>query len=102
MLSKIVQEALIGWEAHGPRIFTAAFHTKKKMIILNIIQCYSPTNSDEELKTSRCQPILDTYPGRDVTILRGDFNTKIGGKQPWVWRSHGVLKTVRGLQTCVP
>lgn len=88
MLSKIVQKALIGWEAHGPRIFTATFHTKKKMIILNIIQCYSPTNnSDEEIKTSftsRCQPILDTYPGRDVTILRGDFNTKIGGKQPWV------------------
>ena len=29
MLSKIAQRALTGWEAHGPRILKATFHTKK-------------------------------------------------------------------------
>ena len=51
MLSRSAQSALIGWEAHGPRIITISFRTKKKKIKMNVIQCYAPTNdSDEENK----------------------------------------------------
>ena len=50
MLSKHAQRALIGWEAHGPRIIKASFRTKKKDINMNIIQCYAPTNNYEEEK----------------------------------------------------
>ena len=82
MLSRQAQRALIGWEAHGPRIITATFRTVKKKIKMNIIQCYAPTNDgDEEDKSqfySRLQKILENYPDKDITILIGDLNAKIG------------------------
>ena len=61
---------------------SATFKTKKKKINLNIIQCYAPTNeSDEGTKEdfyNRLQNILDKMKEKDVTILMGDLNAKIG------------------------
>jgi hypothetical protein len=37
MLSQSAQRALIGWEAHGPRVITATFRTKEN-ICMNVIQ----------------------------------------------------------------
>ncbi|XP_070210937.1 craniofacial development protein 2-like [Littorina saxatilis] len=48
MLSKQAQRSLIGWEAHGPRIITASFRTKKKRIKMHVVQCYAPTNDNED------------------------------------------------------
>ncbi|VDO76985.1 unnamed protein product [Schistosoma margrebowiei] len=51
MLSKVAQNALVGWESHGSRIIKASFKTKKEGILMNIIQCYAPTNhSNDEIK----------------------------------------------------
>ncbi|CAH2246331.1 Hypothetical predicted protein [Pelobates cultripes] len=82
MLSKQAQRALIGWEAHGPKIITASLRTKQKKVKLNVIQSYAPTNDfDEEHKDefySRLQKIVETFQTRDIVILMGYFNAKIG------------------------
>ncbi|VDP53461.1 unnamed protein product [Schistosoma margrebowiei] len=51
MLSKVARNALVGWESHGSRIIKASFKTKKEGILMNIIQCYAPTNdSNDDIK----------------------------------------------------
>ena len=82
MLAPEAHVAFIGWEPVNSRIITAKFTTKKKDIRLNIIQCYAPTNdAEEEKKNDFCQQlqaVLDRRGAKDITILMGDFNAKIG------------------------
>ena len=69
------------WACQLPH-HTAKFTTKKKDIRQNIIQCYAPTNdADKEKKDDFCQQlqaVFDRRGAKDITILMGDFNAKIG------------------------
>ena len=82
MLAPEPHAALIGWEPVNSRIITAKFTIKKKDIRLNIIPCYAPTNDAEEEKKDdfyqQLQAVLDGRGAKDITILMGDFNAKIG------------------------
>ena len=82
MLTPEAHAALICWEPVNSCIITAKFTTKKKDIRLNIIQCYAPTNDAEEEKKDdfyqELQAVLDRRGTKDITILMGDFNAKIG------------------------
>ena len=82
MLPKAAQKALIGWASHGPRISAASFQTKVRKINMNVIQCYAPTNDrEDQVKDQfyhRLQSVIDIFPERDITILMGDLNAKIG------------------------
>ncbi|VDP33190.1 unnamed protein product [Schistosoma margrebowiei] len=97
MLSKQAQNALIGWESHGPRIIKALFKTKKEGITMNNIQCYAPTNDyNEDAKDqfyNRLQSIVGKCQTKNLTILMGDFNAKVGTDNTGyedIMRRHGL------------
>ena len=77
-VSKTVQRALTGWEAHGPRILKA----KKQTINMDVILCYAPTNdSNEDVEEefySWLSTIIQNCPRRNITIMMRDFNAKTG------------------------
>ncbi|VDP38541.1 unnamed protein product [Schistosoma margrebowiei] len=112
MLSKQAQKALIGWESHGPGIIKASFETKKEGIAMNIIQCYVPNNDyNEHVKNQfydELQSIVEKCPTKDLTILMGDLNTKVGmdiTRYEDIMGRHGLggrKENVRDLQTYVP
>ncbi|VDO47732.1 unnamed protein product [Schistosoma margrebowiei] len=81
MLSKVARNAIVGWESHGSRIIKASFKTKKEGILMNIIQCYAPTNdSNNDIKDQfyeRLQSVIEKCPRKDLTILMGDLNAKV-------------------------
>ncbi|VDP82952.1 unnamed protein product [Schistosoma curassoni] len=82
MLFKQAQNALIGRESHGPRIIKASFKTKKDGISMNIIQYYAPTNDyNEDVRDqfyNGLQSIVEKCPTKNLTILMGDLNAKVG------------------------
>ncbi|VDO92622.1 unnamed protein product [Schistosoma margrebowiei] len=82
MLSKVARNALVGCESHGSRIIKASFKTKKEDILMNIIQCYAPINdSNDDIKCQfyeRLQSVIEKCPRKDLTILMGDLNAKVG------------------------
>jgi hypothetical protein len=84
MISKEAQRTLIGWEPVSARVITAKFKTSHKRIALNIIQCYTPTNdADVELKEEVYQMLEKTTrksSEKDITILLGDMNAKVGNE----------------------
>ncbi|GAB1600087.1 hypothetical protein Ahia01_000286200 [Argonauta hians] len=82
MLSKQAQKALIGWEPVSPRLITAKFRTSHQRITLKIIVAYAPTNyAAEESKEDfyrKLQNILGKATEKEMVILMGDMNAKVG------------------------
>lgn len=90
IISKKAGKTFLGWENHGSRILRASFSTfsrkdkkkRRKRININIVQIYAPTNdADEEAKDefyNRLQGVVDKLPGKDVNIIMGDANAKVG------------------------
>ena len=68
------------WEPLSPRILTARFNSKGRKV--TIIQCYAPTNvpaiKEKDDFYQRIQIALDKTPKRNMKILMGDTNAKVG------------------------
>ena len=80
MATQSAVKVCMEWNPVSPRIITARFKSKGRNV--NVIECYASTNSDnEEAKQefyNRLQPVLDEMPRRDIKILMGDMNAKVG------------------------
>ena len=88
-------EALIVWEPVSARKLSARFQSKGRNI--NIIQCYAPTNATEEVEKeefySTLQATIDKSHRRDLKILLGDLNAKVGSDNTYkefIMGNHGI------------
>lgn len=83
ILTKEAQNALIGYSPVNDRIIKARLQAKPHN--LTIIQCYAPTSlaSDEEIDSfyNALQETIDSVPNRDIKIIMGDMNAKVGQQQ---------------------
>ncbi|VDP66753.1 unnamed protein product [Schistosoma mattheei] len=81
MLSEGALNAIIGWESHGAEIIKAPVKTKKKVITMNVIQCYAPTDDSNDVNKhqfyERLQSIIAKCPRKNLTILMGDLNANV-------------------------
>ncbi|XP_071136879.1 craniofacial development protein 2-like [Mytilus edulis] len=80
ILNKSASKSLIEYKPVNERIITARLNTKP--IKTSIIKVYSPTNeADKEIKIEfyeMLQAEIEKIPKKDLTIIMGDFNAKVG------------------------
>jgi len=80
LLTKTAHQSLLEWESISDRLLRARFHSRFQEV--TIIQCYAPTNqADDDMKETfyaQLQSALDKVPKRDITLMMGDMNAKVG------------------------
>eukprot|EP00057_Strongylocentrotus_purpuratus_P014949 XP_011669423.1 PREDICTED: craniofacial development protein 2-like [Strongylocentrotus purpuratus] len=80
ILNKTAQNALLGYNPISPRIISARFEIQTGS--LTIIQVYAPNtaNSEEEIEEfyNLLQATIEKAPRKDILIVMGDLNAKVG------------------------
>ena len=80
ILDKQYADAVKSFKPVNDRLLSLKLNTKPT--IVNIIQVYAPTtaSSDEDIETfyNDLQNLKDQIPNREVCIIMGDFNPKVG------------------------
>jgi len=80
VLDKKHANCLKSYNTVNDRIITAKLNTKP--VTLNIVQVYAPTSTstDEGIDNfyNDLQSVIDKIPKREICIIMGDFNAKVG------------------------
>jgi exonuclease III len=80
LLNKVAKKSLVEWQPISQRVMTVSFKTKIQNV--TIIQCYAPTeNAENERKEHFYYILKETVRKiwkKNVIIIMGDLNTKIG------------------------
>ena len=73
-------QCLLEWEPVSERIIRARFNSRWQQV--TILQCYAPTNEATEVAKDdfydQLQMVLGQVPCRDVKIVMGNMNAKVG------------------------
>ena len=75
MVSKIVQNAVVGCNLKNDRMISV--HFQGKPFHITVIQVYTPTSNTEEAEAERFyEHFLELTPKKDVLFIIGDWNAK--------------------------
>ena len=96
MVSKRVQNAVLGWNKKNDRMISVRIQGKPFNI--TVIQVYTPTSNAEEAEVERIyedlQDLLELTPKKDVLFIIGDWNGKSrksrntwSKRQIWPWNA---------------
>ena len=83
MVNKRVRNAVLGCNLKNDRMTSVCFQGKPFSI--TVIQIYAPTTNDEEAEVERfyedLQDLLEPTPKKDVFLIIGDRNAKVGSQE---------------------
>jgi hypothetical protein len=83
LLNKTSKKSLLEWNPISPRIATTRFDTN--FLKTTGIQVYAPTNEAQEIEKedfyNALQYAVDKIPKRDILIIMGDLNAKVGSER---------------------
>ena len=82
-VSKRVRNAVPGCNLKNDRMISVRF--QGKAFSITVIQVYAPTNNAEEAEVERfyedLQYLLELTPKKDVLLIIGDWNAKVGSQE---------------------
>lgn len=79
-LTQNINKSVLGYNPVSDRIMTMRLNTRPCRV--NLVVVYAPTSQSSEVESEDFYKLLEdtlrTLPGRDITILLGDLNAKVG------------------------
>ena len=83
MVNKRVQNAVLGCNLKNDRMISVRFQGKPFNI--TVIQVYAPTSNTKEAEVEQfyedLQDFLELTPKKDVLLMKGDWNVKVGSQE---------------------
>ena len=83
MVNKRVRNAVFGFNLKNDRMISVGFQGKPFNI--TVIQVYAPTSNAEETEVEQLyedlQDLLELTPKKDVLVIIGDWNAKVGSQE---------------------